>query len=65
MEWSAARRSEDWSRSACAICGSLPTIGIVPVDDRPFGGGEGMVLKAEPLSEALDGLGVKPFGGTQ
>jgi tRNA (guanine37-N1)-methyltransferase len=30
------------------------------VDDRPFGGGEGMVLKAEPLSEALDGLGVKP-----
>jgi len=30
------------------------------VDDRPFGGGEGMVLKAEPLAEALDGLGVKP-----
>jgi tRNA (guanine37-N1)-methyltransferase len=31
------------------------------VDDRPFGGGEGMVLKAEPLAEALDGLGVKPL----
>jgi tRNA (guanine37-N1)-methyltransferase len=30
------------------------------VDDRPFGGGEGMVLKAEPLSEALGGLGVRP-----
>ena len=30
------------------------------VDDRPFGGGEGMVLKAEPLAEALEGLGVKP-----
>jgi tRNA (guanine37-N1)-methyltransferase len=30
------------------------------VDDRPFGGGEGMVLKAEPLAEALQGLGVKP-----
>jgi len=31
------------------------------VDDRPFGGGEGMVLKVEPLSEALDGLGIKPL----
>jgi len=30
------------------------------VDDRPFGGGAGMVLKAEPLSEALDALGVQP-----
>jgi tRNA (guanine37-N1)-methyltransferase len=30
------------------------------VDDRPFGGGEGMVLKAEPLAEALESLGVKP-----
>jgi tRNA (guanine37-N1)-methyltransferase len=29
------------------------------VDDRPFGGGEGMVLKPEPLAEALEGLGVK------
>jgi tRNA (guanine37-N1)-methyltransferase len=27
------------------------------VDDRPFGGGEGMVLKAEPLAEALESLG--------
>src|SRR5208337_4610193 len=31
------------------------------VDDRPFGGGEGMVLKAEPLAEALESLGVKPL----
>ena len=29
------------------------------VDDRPFGGGEGMVLKPEPLAEALGTLGVK------
>jgi tRNA (guanine37-N1)-methyltransferase len=29
------------------------------VDDRPFGGGEGMVLKAEPLAEALGALGVE------
>jgi tRNA (guanine37-N1)-methyltransferase len=30
------------------------------VDDRPFGGGEGMVLKPEPLAEALRSLGVMP-----
>lgn len=30
------------------------------VDDRPFGGGEGMVLKPEPLAEALASLGVMP-----
>ena len=30
------------------------------VDDRPFGGGEGMVLKPEPLAEALEALGVRP-----
>ncbi len=30
------------------------------VDDRPFGGGEGMVLKAEPLAGALDSLGIAP-----
>ena len=28
------------------------------VDDRPFGGGEAMVLKPEPLAEALSSLGV-------
>src|ERR1017187_354924 len=33
------------------------------VDDRPFGGGEGMVLKAEPLAEALAALGVEPKAG--
>ncbi len=30
------------------------------VDDRPFGGGEGMVLKPEPLAESLASLGVAP-----
>lgn len=30
------------------------------VDDRPFGGGEGMVLKAEPLAEALSSIDVPP-----
>ena len=30
------------------------------VDDRPFGGGEGMVLKPEPLVEAVESLGVTP-----
>jgi tRNA (guanine37-N1)-methyltransferase len=30
------------------------------VDDRPFGGGEGMVLKPEPLAKALESLGILP-----
>jgi tRNA (guanine37-N1)-methyltransferase len=30
------------------------------VDDRPFGGGEGMVLKPEPLVEAVESLGMMP-----
>ena len=35
------------------------------VDDRPFGGGEGMVLKAEPLAEALAALGVEAKSGDE
>jgi len=35
------------------------------VDDRPFGGGEGMVLKPEPLAEALESLGILPKGRDQ
>lgn len=31
------------------------------VDDRPFGGGEGMVLKPEPLAEALGSIGISPL----
>ena len=31
------------------------------VDDRPFGGGEGMVLKPEPLFECLESLGIAPL----
>jgi tRNA (guanine37-N1)-methyltransferase len=30
------------------------------VDDRPFGGGEGMVLKPEPIFECVQSLGVTP-----
>ncbi len=30
------------------------------VDDRPFGGGEGMVLKPEPLFECLEAIDVAP-----
>src|SRR5450631_1444251 len=35
------------------------------VDDRPFGGGEGMVLKPEPLFECLETLGVAARGERQ
>ena len=31
------------------------------VDDRPFGGGEGMVLKPEPIFECVESLGVPPL----
>jgi tRNA (guanine37-N1)-methyltransferase len=34
------------------------------VDDRPFGGGEGMVLKPEPLAEAIESLGLGPKSGS-
>src|SRR5438477_4618348 len=30
------------------------------VDDRPFGGGEGMVLKPEPIFECIEKLKVMP-----
>jgi tRNA (guanine37-N1)-methyltransferase len=30
------------------------------VDDRPFGGGEGMVLKAQPIYDAVQSLGITP-----
>lgn len=33
------------------------------VDDRPFGGGEGMVLKPGPLAEALGSLGISAKSG--
>ncbi len=32
------------------------------VDDRPFGGGEGMVLKPEPLAAAIQTLPIQPKG---
>src|SRR6201998_4774614 len=30
------------------------------VDDRPFGGGEGMVLKPEPIFESIEALNIAP-----
>jgi tRNA (guanine37-N1)-methyltransferase len=35
------------------------------VDDRPFGGGEGMVLKPQPIAEALASLGIAPKPSNQ
>jgi tRNA (guanine37-N1)-methyltransferase len=33
------------------------------VDDRPFGGGEGMVLKPEPIFECIEAMGIVPRDG--
>jgi len=35
------------------------------VDDRPFGGGEGMVLKPEPIYDAVMSLGITPTAERQ
>src|SRR5208337_2252449 len=35
------------------------------VDDRPFGGGEGMVLKPEPIFECIDSLSAATRGERQ
>ncbi|HEX4168958.1 MAG TPA: tRNA (guanosine(37)-N1)-methyltransferase TrmD [Bryobacteraceae bacterium] len=35
------------------------------VDDRPFGGGEGMLLKPEPLFEAIEEICPEPRRGTR
>ncbi|HEY1903666.1 MAG TPA: tRNA (guanosine(37)-N1)-methyltransferase TrmD [Terracidiphilus sp.] len=35
------------------------------VDDRPFGGGEGMVLKPQPIAEALASLGIGKKSSSQ
>ena len=32
------------------------------VDDRPFGGGEGMVLKPEPIFECIEAMRIAPVG---
>jgi len=35
------------------------------VDDRPFGGGEGMVIKPQPIAEAMASLGIEPKVGRE
>ncbi len=35
------------------------------VDDRPFGGGEGMVLKPEPIFECLEAMEIPPRGNRE
>ncbi|HEY3927828.1 MAG TPA: tRNA (guanosine(37)-N1)-methyltransferase TrmD [Candidatus Koribacter sp.] len=35
------------------------------VDDRPFGGGEGMVLKPEPIFECLEAIEIAPKGNRE
>ena len=51
---SARRAATASSTSACTTCATSPTTGTARVDDSPFGGGAGMVMKPEPWAEALD-----------
>ena len=44
------------SRSACTTCGHWTHDVHHTVDDSPFGGGPGMVMKPEPWGEALDAV---------
>ena len=48
------------SGRTCTICANFTHDRHRTVDDRPFGGGEGMVLKPEPLAEAVESLGIAP-----
>ncbi len=50
-----AARVRERARSTCGCgrCATLPTDTYRRVDDRPFGGGPGMVMLAEPLERAL------------
>lgn len=39
-----------------SICGIIPTTPRGTVDDKPYGGGPGMLMKIEPLCEAVEAL---------
>ncbi len=41
---------------ACGTCAISPRSNYRRVDDRPFGGGPGMVMMAEPLALCLDAV---------
>ena len=53
----AGRGKRAWWKSTFTICGRFTKDKHRTVDDRPFGGGEGMVLKPEPIFECLESFG--------
>ena len=56
----AGRATPGSLKSESTTCGRLPQDRHRTVDDRPFGGGEGMLLKPDPLFECVESLGVAP-----
>ncbi len=54
----AGRATPGSLKSESTTCGRLPQDRHRTVDDRPFGGGEGMLLKPDPLFECVESLGV-------
>ena len=52
--WSARRATAGCSTSACTTCAHWTTDVHRTVDDTPYGGGPGMVMRPEPWGAALD-----------
>ncbi len=48
--------------SGYGTCATSRTTGIATVDDVPYGGGPGMVMKPEPLFRAVDAIGAERGG---
>ena len=62
-EFCGGRGKRDWSRFSVHDLREFTRDKHRTVDDRPFGGGEGMVLKPEPIFECIEKLNVPPREG--
>ena len=58
VRWGVTRAPTSRARSTCGCgrCATSPTTNYRRVDDRPYGGGPGMVMLVEPLERALAAL---------
>ncbi len=58
-------RTSGCSTCACTTCATATHDRHRTVDDTPYGGGAGMVMKPEPWGEALDGVCLEPTATTR